>query len=102
MVVLTYTFVNGIEPAVSPTGQPVDGEPPFPTTPSSSTTTLPPEVAAYMVTLDIFQNQLDQFSNAAETAESALEKAGTKRGIVCLAGADAELVTGLAVSRSGA
>jgi hypothetical protein len=72
MVVLTYTFVNGIEPAVSPTGGPSGGEdPPFPTTPTSSTTTLPPNVAAFMVTLDIFENQLDQFSNEAERINAA-------------------------------
>jgi hypothetical protein len=63
MVILTYTFVNGIEPAVSPTGQPDDGpDPAFPTTPTSSTTTFPPNVAAFMVTLDIFDNQLQQFA----------------------------------------
>lgn len=67
MIVLTYTFVNGIEPAASPTGGPADGdEPPFPTSPTSSTTTLPPNVAAFMVTLDIFENQLDQFGEEAE------------------------------------
>ncbi len=67
MVVLTYSFVNGIEPAVSPTGQPDDGvNPAFPTTPTSSTTTFPPNVAAFMVTLDIFDNQLQQFAAEAE------------------------------------
>ena len=66
MVVLTYTFVNGIEPAVGPTGTLDDGqEPPFPTTPTSSTTTFAPNVAAFMVTLDIFENQLDQFASEA-------------------------------------
>ncbi len=67
MVVLTYSFVNGIEPAVSPTGQPDDGaNPAFPTTPTSSTTTFPPNVAAFMVTLDIFDNKLQQFAAEAE------------------------------------
>ena len=67
MVILTYTFVNGIEPAVSPTGQPDDGQDPaFPTTPTSSTTTFPPNVAAFMVTLDIFENQLNQFAAEAD------------------------------------
>lgn len=66
MVVLTYTFVNGIEPAVGPTGTIDDGQDPaFPTTPTSSTTTFPPNVAAFMVTLDIFENQLDQFASEA-------------------------------------
>ena len=58
MVVLTYTFVNSIEPAASPTGTTSDG-PPFPTT--SSTTTLPPDLAAFMVTLDIIENQATAF-----------------------------------------
>ena len=72
MVVLTYTFVNGIEPAPGPTGEPDEGqEPAFPTTPSSSTTTFPPEVAAFMVTLDIFENQLDQFSSEAENINAS-------------------------------
>lgn len=65
MVLLTYTFVNGIEPASSPTGEPDPGEDPaFSTTPTSSTTTFPPEVAAFMVTLDIFENQLEQYGTA--------------------------------------
>jgi hypothetical protein len=71
MVVLTYTFVNGIEPAASPTGEPGVDEPPFPTTPTSSTTTLPPNIAAFMVTLDIFENQLDQFADEAERINAA-------------------------------
>ncbi len=63
MVILTYTFVNGIEPAVSPSGEPDEGrDPPFPTTPTSSSTTLPPNVAAFMVTLDVFENQLESFA----------------------------------------
>ena len=72
MVILTYTFVNGIEPAVSPTGQPDDGQDPaFPTTPTSSTTTFPPNVAAFMVTLDIFENQLNQFAAEADRINAA-------------------------------
>lgn len=67
MVILTYSFVNGIDPAISPTGEPDDGaDPAFPTTPTSSTTTFPPNVAAFMVTLDIFDNQLQQFAAEAE------------------------------------
>jgi len=67
MVILTYTFVNGIEPAASPTGEPDDGQDPaFPTTPTSSTTTLASNVAAFMVTLDIFDNQLEQFAAEVE------------------------------------
>jgi hypothetical protein len=72
MVVLTYTFVNGIEPAVSPTGEPDPGQDPaFPTTPTSSTTTFPPNVAAFMVTLDIFDNQLEQFAGEATRINAA-------------------------------
>lgn len=81
MIVLTYTFVNGIEPASSPTGDASSGEdPPFPTTPTSSTTTLPPNVAAFMVTLDIFQNQLDQFSSEAERINADWDSRATTFG----------------------
>ena len=74
MVILTYTFVNGIEPAESPTGSVgSDEEPPFPTTPTSSTTTLPSEVAAFMVTLDIFENQLEAFASELEAINSRWE-----------------------------
>lgn len=81
MVVLTYTFVNGIEPAASPAGGVGDGDdPPFPTTPTSSTTTLPPNVAAFMVTLDIFDNQLDQFADEAERINAAWDSRSTTFG----------------------
>ncbi len=56
MVVLTYTFVNSLDPAANATGT-TDGDPPFPTDATSSTTSLPPEIASFMVTLDIFENQ---------------------------------------------
>lgn len=73
MVVLTYTFVSGIEPTDSPTGSSGTDEPPFPTTPSSSTTTLPTDVAAFMVTLDIFENQLEAFASQADTINASWE-----------------------------
>ena len=73
MVVLTYTFVNGIEPAETPSGEPEVEEPPFPTTPTTSTTTLPPNVAAFMVTLDIFENQLNSFSAEVDRINSRWE-----------------------------
>lgn len=66
MVVLTYTFVSGIEPTASPDGSSGGDQPPFPTTPTSSTTTLPTDIAAFMVTLDIFENQLEAFAAEAE------------------------------------
>lgn len=62
MVVLTYTFVNSLEPTDDPTGT-SSAEPPFPTDATSSTTTLPPELASFMVTLDIFENQATAFKN---------------------------------------
>jgi len=73
MVVLTYTFVSGIEPTDSPSGSAGPDDPPFPTTPSSSTTTLPSNVAAFMVTLDIFQNQLEAFSSTADSINAGWE-----------------------------
>lgn len=60
MVVLTYTFVSSIEPAESPSGT-VPQDPAFPTTPTEPTTTLPEDIAAFMVTLDIFENQARTF-----------------------------------------
>ena len=62
MVLLTYTFVNSIEPANSPT-EGTDAEPPFPTDVTSSTTTLPTDIAAFMVTLDIFANQAQTYAD---------------------------------------
>lgn len=56
MVILTYTFVNSLEPATDPTGT-TDAEPPFPTDSASSTTTLPADIAAFMATVDVFENQ---------------------------------------------
>ena len=73
MVVLTYTFVSGIEPTDSPTGSVGSEDPPFPTTPSSSTTTLPTDIAAFMVTLDIFENQLEAFTAEADNINAAWE-----------------------------
>ncbi|MBU1226494.1 MAG: hypothetical protein KJ698_04665 [Actinobacteria bacterium] len=62
MVLLTYTFVSTLEPteSVDVTVTTVD-EPPFPTTPSSSTSTLPPDLAAFMVTVDVFETQATGF-----------------------------------------
>lgn len=73
MVVLTYTFVQGIEPTESPTGSSGTDDPPFPTTPTSSTTTLPADIAAFMVTLDIFENQLEAFSSEADSINASWE-----------------------------
>jgi len=63
MVVLTYTFVNSLEPASNPSGT-TDANPPFPTDATSSTTSLPPEIASFMVTLDIFENQAVAYRDA--------------------------------------
>jgi hypothetical protein len=61
MVVLTFTFVNSLEPTDSVEVTETTVEPPFPTTPSSSTTTLPPDLAAFMVTVEVFETQADGF-----------------------------------------
>jgi len=61
MVLLTYTFVNSIEPADNPTGSSTP-DAPFPTEVTSSTTSLPSDVAAFMVTLDIFQTQVETYA----------------------------------------
>lgn len=80
MVVLTYTFVQGIEPTETPTGSSGSDDPPFPTTPSSSTTTLPSDIAAFMVTLDIFENQLEAFGAEAENINASWESRGQTFG----------------------
>ena len=80
MVVLTYTFVQGIEPTESPTGSVGSEEPPFPTTPTSSTTTLPANVAAFMVTLDIFENQLEAFGSEASNINADWESRSSTFG----------------------
>jgi len=69
MVLLTYTFVNSIEPADNPTDS-TTVEPPFPTDVTSSTTTLPSDVAAFMVTLDIFQSQAEGYADDVITINS--------------------------------
>ncbi|MCJ7725888.1 MAG: hypothetical protein MUP76_05810 [Acidimicrobiia bacterium] len=61
MVLLTFTFVNSLEPTESVEVTETTAEPPFPTTPSSSTTTLPPELAGFMVTVDVFESQATGF-----------------------------------------
>ena len=68
MVLLTYTFVNSIEPASNPSGS--TSEPPFPTDVTSSTTTLPTDVAAFMVTLDIFQTQAEAYADEVDQINS--------------------------------
>jgi len=68
MVLLTYTFVNSIEPAPNPSGS--TSEPPFPTDVTSSTTTLPTDVAAFMVTLDIFQTQAEAYADEVDQINS--------------------------------
>ena len=63
MVLLTYTFVNSLEPTDTVETTQGTDEPPFPTTPQSTvtTTTLPPELASFMVTVEAFYTQADGF-----------------------------------------
>jgi hypothetical protein len=61
MVVLTFTFVNSLEPAEREEGTTTIADPAFPTTPTSSTTTLPPTTAAFLVTLDVLETQAISF-----------------------------------------
>lgn len=61
MVVLTFTFVNSLDPAEQEEGAATLPDPPFPTTPTSSTTTLPPSTAAFLVTLDVLETQARAF-----------------------------------------
>jgi hypothetical protein len=63
MVVLTFTFVNSLDPAAQEEGDTTVPEPPFPTTPTSSTTTLPPSMAAFMVTIDVLETQATAFQD---------------------------------------
>lgn len=57
MVVLTITFVNSLEPAESEAGTTTTLPPPSTTT----TTTLPIEVTAFLVTLDVYETQVEAF-----------------------------------------
>jgi hypothetical protein len=75
MVILTYTFVNSIEPAESPTGS-APSDPAFPTTPTEPTgptTTVPSEFAQFMVTLDIFENQGRSFAEEVDRVNARWE-----------------------------
>lgn len=65
MVVLTFTFVNNLDPAVDVAGTTTVPEPPFPTTPTSTTTTLPPELAQFVVTVEILERQVTTFGDEA-------------------------------------
>lgn len=65
MVVLTFTFVNNLDPAVDVAGTTTVPEPPFPTTPTSTTTTLPPEFAQFEVLLEILERQVTTFGDEA-------------------------------------
>ena len=56
MVVLTYTFVNSLEPAEQVDATDTTAVPPFPTVPTT-TTTLPADIQAFLVTLDVFESQ---------------------------------------------
>ena len=73
MVVLTFTFVNSLEPAANVEGPTTQPEPPFPTEPTSPTTSLPPDLAAFLVTLDIFQNQAIAFGDQLTAINDAWE-----------------------------
>lgn len=61
MVVLTYTFVNNIEPAASPSATTLAGGSTVTSGPDTSTTTLPQELAAFMVTVDILEDQAIEY-----------------------------------------
>lgn len=65
MVLLTFTFVNSLEPSEGVEVTETTAEPPFATTPTSSTTTLPTELAAYMVLVDAFENEATSFGQQA-------------------------------------
>lgn len=74
MVVLTYTFVNSLDPTTDVGGSEDDAdEPPFPTTPTSSTTTLPAEFSSFLVTLDVFQAQATSFEDEVDRINLAWE-----------------------------
>lgn len=63
MVVLTFTFVNSLDPAEREEGDTTVPEPPFPTSSTTTSTTLPPETQAFMVTIDTLQNQATAYQD---------------------------------------
>lgn len=73
MVILTYTFVTRIDPATRPEGVTTEPEPPFPTDPTAATTTLPPTLASFLVTMDIFENQAQSFRSEVDRINNAWE-----------------------------
>lgn len=74
MVVLTSTFVTSLDPSTDVDGS-EDGrdEPPFPTTPTSTTTTLPAEFSSFLVTLDVFEAQATSFEDEVDRINQAWE-----------------------------
>lgn len=83
MIVLTFTFVNGLEPAENEAGTTTTTT----TLPPPTTTTLPTEVTAYLVTLDAFESQArgfqDQLIGVNDDWESrALNQGETEDGFI--------------------
>jgi hypothetical protein len=74
MVVLTYTFVNSLDPASDADGSDdPQVDPPFPTSPTSSTTTIPAEFSSFLVTLDVFEAQATSFEDEVDRINQAWE-----------------------------
>ena len=66
MVLLTYTFVTSLDPAEGPVETDTTaGDPPFPTTATSSAIRLPVQFEAFLVTLDVFESQAKAFGDEA-------------------------------------
>ena len=62
MILLTYTFVSNLEPSEGIQVTTTTAPPPFPTEPSTTTSTLPPDLAAFMVTVEAFATQAQGFA----------------------------------------
>lgn len=76
MVVLTYAFVNRLEPAESPTGSPPE-DPASQTSTTDVSTTLPEDLAQYLVTLDIWENRVRSYGADVERVNSRWENRDT-------------------------
>ena len=75
MVVLTFTFVNSLEPTGSESGTTTTTAPT--TTVPITTTTLPAEITAFITSLDAIRTQLTDFGSQVDQANSDWESRAT-------------------------
>jgi hypothetical protein len=75
MVVLTFTFVNSLEPATNEAGTTTTSS--TTTTLPSTTTTLPAEITAFVASLDTIRGQLEAYGTQVDQINSDWESRAT-------------------------